>query len=102
MMSNKLVDPNVPIVDPPMELVTLNVNVPHGFGRPRAHCVVMMGQNSELIVGVSNTPSIGHSVLAEHLLKVVLHALRKDMGSDSGEKKVEILIPDKNIRIIRA
>ena len=101
-MSNKLTDPPVPPdPNPEMELVTLNVNVPKGFGRPRAHGVVMLGQNNELIVGLSNTRAIGHTVLAEYLLKVVLDAVRKEIdGGD--DKKTEIIIPDRNIKIIRA
>lgn len=108
-MSNKLkyqdhTDPKLPIVPAPvpdMELVTLHVNVPKGFGRPQAHAVVMLGQNNELVVGLSKTPIIGHTVLAEYLLKVVLDAVRKE--SDGGDdKKTEIIIPDRNIKIIRA
>ena len=101
-MSNKIIDLNAPVVDPPMEFVTLNVNVPHGFGRPRAHCAVMMGQNGDLVCGLSNTPMIGHSILAEHLLKVVLNGLRQQIDGGDGEKKVDILIHNRNIHIVRA
>ena len=101
-MSNELTDPTMPSdPKPEMELVTLNVNVPKGFGRPRVHAVVMLGQNNELIVGLSKTPIIGQTILAEYLLKVVLNAIRKEFGGGD-EEKTEIIIPNSNIKIIRA